>query len=90
MNEDPEILKHLDTFTINIVETCSSDPINPTLLCKRVESLLRQKRLEEDLKQSTSKQNAQVQVIQEAENTIQSLKGGKRQVGKRNREYCSP
>lgn len=74
LNEDPEILKHLDTFTINIVETCSSDPINPTLLCKRVESLLRQKRLEEDLKQSTSKQNAQVQVIQEAENTIQALK----------------
>lgn len=74
LNEDPEILKHLDTFTLNFLETCDCEPVRPLLVSRRVESLLRQKKNQDQLAHSVTNQTSHMQIISEAETTIQLQK----------------
>ena len=71
LSEDPEIIKYLDGFDTSNVESIS-EPIKPLILNHRVEALISQKTVKDQLGKCMGKTKSHEQVISEAETIIKS------------------
>lgn len=71
MTEDSDIVKYLDDYHSDYIETIA-EPMNPIVLRRRVEQVLDRKNLKQKLETELALLKSKNQIINEAENAIQT------------------